>query len=153
MLHKHLICTWIPLRHVFWHHKSAQSKHVSSFPLPQKLAQWELIEGVVVCRASCEPKLGGLRWRVSRLQEVAAWKKELETFQTHSIYCYKLPPLSFAEQFTGTANLDLCQKVMIRPRNNLYIHLFLGSEDTIHLHYRSRLHRSHSSSGLKALWQ
>lgn len=30
----------------------------------------------------CDPELGGLRWKVSRLQEVATWKEELKTAQT-----------------------------------------------------------------------
>lgn len=84
-------------------------------PLVQKGAQWELIVGVVVCRASCEPKLGGLRWKVSRLQEVAAWKKELEISQAHSIYYYKLPLQIVAEQCTGNANREICQKLSLYP--------------------------------------
>lgn len=66
-------------------HESAETQNrlwASMCPLPGPKGALSL--GVVRWRASCEPKQGGLRWKVSRLQEVAAWKEELKTVQAHS---------------------------------------------------------------------
>lgn len=82
LLHKEVPLSY--MRHWLYKPKTFLNKHVSSPPVPENGAHWELSLGVVMWRASCEQKLGGLRWKVSRLQKVAAWKEELKTVQAHS---------------------------------------------------------------------